>query len=168
VGSCYSCLKTFRNQFYHARLNRHDALVLMDELNHEPEGYRAIEPVFEEEPDGEGTPSNTREAQLQRLLIEHHFPAGNCRERVTTSTGLSTEPDWLHEQSKVAVYLDGMSRHLHGDPRTAQRDQLIRQALELDGYKVIVVQSRDLDDPEAVRQHLRSIAQALGREDMIG
>src|SRR5271166_4233903 len=27
--ACYSCLKTFRNQFYHALLNRHDAQPLM-------------------------------------------------------------------------------------------------------------------------------------------
>ena len=83
------------------------------------------------------------------------------------SAGLSTEPDWLHEPTKVAVYLDGMSRGLHGDPKTAQRDQLIRGMLELDGYKVIVVQSRDLNDPQAVRQHLRNIAEAMGREELV-
>ena len=65
----------------------------------------------------------------------------------------------------MAVYLDGMSRGLHGDPKPA-RDQLIREMLELDGYTVIVVQSRDLNDPQAVRQHLRNIAQAIGRADL--
>ncbi len=59
-----------------------------------------------------------------------------------------------------------MSRGLHGDPKTAQMDQLIRGMLELLGYKVIVVQSRDLDDPQAVRQHLKNIALALGRSDL--
>src|SRR5262245_30559488 len=67
---------------------------------------------------------------------------------------------------QVAVYLDGMSRGLHGDPKTAQRDQLIRGMLELDGYTVVVVQSRDLDDPQAVRLHLKDIAQAMGRNDL--
>ncbi len=66
----------------------------------------------------------------------------------------------------MAVYLDGMSRGLHGDPNTARRDQLIRGMLELDGYTVIVVQSRDLDDPQAVRQHLKNLAQAIGRMDL--
>ena len=33
--------------------------------------------------------------------------------------------------------------------------------------KVIVVQSRDLNDPQAVRLHLRNIAQAMGRGDLI-
>jgi len=79
----------------------------------------------------------------------------------------ATTPDWLHEPSKVAVYVDGMSRGLHGDPNTAKKDHIIRQAIEVDGYKVVVVQSRDLNDPEPVRQHLRNIAQARGRSDLI-
>jgi ATP-dependent helicase YprA (DUF1998 family) len=164
--ACYACLKTFRNQFHHARLNRHEALALMGKLDLDPQAYRDITPVFEEQGQGAGTPSNPPEARLQRLLLDHHFPPGECRKRVTTTAGLSTEPDWLFEPAKVAVYLDGMSRGLHGDPNTARRDQLIRQMLELDGYRVIVVQSRDLADPEAVRQHLRNIADAIGRADL--
>jgi hypothetical protein len=38
--------------------------------------------------------------------------------------------------------------------------------LELDGYKVLVVQSRDLNDPQAVRMHLRNIAKAIRRSDL--
>jgi hypothetical protein len=50
-------------------------------------------------------------------------------------TGLiEREPDWVHEPTKVAIYLDGMSRGLHGDPNIARKDQIIRQAVELDGY----------------------------------
>lgn len=165
--ACYACLKTFRNQFYHGMLNRHVALELMDKLNFAPEGYRDIVPVYEEEKPGEGHPSNPPEAELVRLLRDHHFPEGQCRKRIKTSLGITTSPDWVHEASKVAVYLDGMSRGLHGDPNVAKKDHILRQAIELDGYKVIVVQSRDLNDPEAVRQHLRNIAQAIGRGDLI-
>ena len=160
--ACYACLKTYRNQFHHERLNRHDALGYVAELDHAPGAYREIAPVLEEAKAQDGTPSNTPEARLNRLLTLHHFPEGKLRTPVQTSVpGMTTTPDWLHETGKVAVYLDGMSRGLHGDPRTAQRDQLLRQLLELDSYKVIVVQSRDLDDPEAMRQHLRNIAEAL-------
>jgi len=59
-----------------------------------------------------------------------------------------------------------MRRGLHGDPKIAQRDLIIRQALEHDDYTVIVIQSRDLDDPQAVRMHLRNIAQAIGQPDL--
>ena len=44
---------------------------------------------------------------------------------------------------------------------------MIRMALEEDDYKVIVVQKRDLDDPQAVRLHLRNIALAIGRDDLV-
>ncbi len=101
-----------------------------------------------------------------RLLHDHHFPSGECRKRITTSLGIATVPDWVHEPTKVAVYLDGMSRGLHGDPNVARKDQIIRQAVELDGYTVIVVQRRDLDDPQAVRLHLRNIAQAMGETNL--
>ena len=63
------------------------------------------------------------------LLKEHHFPEGECRKQITTSIGLSTTPDWLHEPTKVAVYLDGMSRGLHGDPKIAKKDHIIRDAM---------------------------------------
>jgi hypothetical protein len=164
--ACYACLKTFRNQFYHDLLNRHQATELVQRLDLTPEAYRDIVPVFEEEKPGSGTPSNSPEARLLRLLQDYNFPAGVCRKRILTTAGLPSEPDWLHEEAKVAVYLDGMSRGLHGDPKTARRDQLIRGMLELDGYAVIVVQSRDLDDPQAVRLHLKNIAQAMGRNDL--
>jgi hypothetical protein len=147
-------------------MNRRSAMELVEKLNQPPETYREIVPVLEEERPGEGTPSNNPEARPLRLLQDHQFPAGACRKRVVTTAGLATEPDWLHEETQVAVYLDGMSRGLHGDPRTAQRDQLIRRMLELDGYTVIVVQRRDLDDPQAVRLHIRNIARAMGRHDL--
>ncbi len=164
--SCYSCLKTFRNQFHHEMLNRHKALEIMDRLNFLPDSYRDITPLFEEQQQDSGTPSNNPEARLQSLLHDHHFPTGECRKRIVTTIGMPTEPDWVYEPKKVAVYLDGMSRGLHGDPKIAQRDQIIRQALEHDDYTVIVIQSRDLDDPQAVRMHLRNIAQAIGQPDL--
>jgi len=166
--ACYACLLSFRNQFNHSRLNRHQALELMVGLQHTPDAYRDIEPLFEETAaSGDGTsPTNNPEARLVRLLRDHHFPEGECQVDIKTPAGLTTRPDWLHESTKVAVYLDGMSRNLHGDSKTAQRDQLIRQMLEIDGYKVIVVQSRDLNDPQAVRLHLRNIANAISRNDL--
>src|SRR5437763_11892699 len=103
----------------------------MADLDHPPAAYRDITPVFEEERAGEGTPSNPPEARLVQLLQEHPFPEGECRKSITTTAGMRTSPDWLHEATKVAVYLDGMSRVLHGDPKRARRDQLIRGMIEL-------------------------------------
>jgi hypothetical protein len=60
-----------------------------------------------------------------------------------------------------------MSRGLHGDPKTAMRDQIIRFALELDDYTVVVIQRRDLDDPVALRHHLKNIAIGISQPDLI-
>jgi hypothetical protein len=83
-----------------------------------------------------------------------------------------TTPDWLYVDPtdpsvKVAIYLDGMSRGLHGGKDNQQMDQLLRQMLELSGYTVIIIQTKDLSDPEALRLHLRNLAQALHREDLV-
>jgi ATP-dependent helicase YprA (DUF1998 family) len=167
-AACYSCLLSFRNQFNHSRLNRHKALELIAQLHFTPEEYRQIEELDEETSGAASrtSPTNNPEARLLRLLRDHHFPEGQCQVEIRTTAGMATRPDWLHESTKVAIYLDGMSRHLHGDEKTAQRDQLIRQMLELDGYKVIVVQSRDLNDPQSVRLHLRNVAKAVSRHDL--
>src|SRR5262249_21851831 len=119
--ACYACLKTFRNQFYHPMLDPHKSHELMDDLDHEPQHYRDIVPLFEEEQPGGGTPSNKPEARLQALLHEHHFPAGECRKKVSISGGLSTEPDWLHVPTKVAGYLGRMSPAGDGGPQTGPR-----------------------------------------------
>jgi ATP-dependent helicase YprA (DUF1998 family) len=165
--ACYCCLKTFRNQFHHSLLNRRQGLELIDALATAPERCQEIVPHFEEAQTGGGSPSNRPEAHLESLLSKHHFPAGHCRKRVTTSIGVATEPDWLYEPAKVAVYLDGMSRHLHGDPKTAQRDKIIREAMEMDGFTVIVLQAHDLHDPAIMIQHLKNIARAIGMADLV-
>lgn len=102
-AACYCCLKTFRNQFHHILLNRHQGLALIAALASAPERCQEIVPIFDEARTGGGMPSNRPEAQLENLLAKHHFPAGHCRKRVTTSIGVATEPDWLYEPAKVAV-----------------------------------------------------------------
>ena len=166
-AACYCCLKTFRNQFHHSLLNRRQGLELIDALAARPERSHEIVPQFAEAQTGGGSPSNPPEAQLEGLLTKHHFPKGHCRKHIKTSLGIDTAPDWLYEPAKVAVYLDGMSKHLHGDPKTAQRDKIIRDSLEIDGYTVIVVRFHDLHDPIIMTEHLKNIAKAIGRPELL-
>ena len=80
--ACYACLKTFRNQFHHDRLDRHEALELMEELDHDAARRTGTSsPVFEEEQAGERARRRTSPRPgSQRLLHDHHFPAGECRQ----------------------------------------------------------------------------------------
>lgn len=166
--ACYSCLLTYRNQVYHEYLDRTVANALLEELRNQPEPYRTIDAIFEESGAGTGTPSNRPEAELAQILREHHIPAGKLRETVRLADGMISIPDWLYvdpnnSDIKVAVYLDGMSRSLHGDPQQQIKDQALRGLMEAFGYKVIVVQSRDLTDPEIMRQHILTISKAIDR-----
>ena len=55
--ACYACLKTFRNQFHHDLLNRHQAAGTgRRSSTTTPEAYRDIVPVFEEEKPGDRHP----------------------------------------------------------------------------------------------------------------
>ena len=166
--ACYACLKTFRNQYYHSLLDRHHAIDLLTKLDHHPVIDGAIPELSGQEHDTAGSPSNTAESRLLQMIIDYKLPKGECRRPVKTSLGFDTVPDWVYEDKtnsdvKVAVYLDGMSRNLHGDPKRAEKDNLIRKAIELDGYQVIVVQSKDLSDPRVMSMHLDKIAKAIGK-----
>ncbi len=73
--ACYSCLKTFRNQFHHAMLEppqgpRTDGC----DWTTTRQAYRDIVPLFEEENPGDGTPSNKPEARLPEPAARTSFP----------------------------------------------------------------------------------------------
>ena len=101
--ACYACLKTFRNQFHHDRLNRHEALELMAELDHRPAGVpRHHAGLRGGEAGRAARPRTQPEARLQRLLHDHHFPAGECRKTShddrrgwpPSRTGCTRRPRW--------------------------------------------------------------------------
>ncbi len=170
--ACYTCLMTYTNQFHHPLLDRNKAGECLAQYDFPLTVEHSIAPVLKESGSTEGTPSNNPEARLVEILKSYHFPPGKCRYRIKTSLGVQTEPDWVYEDAqpsgpKVAVYLDGMSRDLHGNPETAKRDDAIRKCVELDGYRVVVIQSRDLDDEQAMLLHMHNIADALNRPDLL-
>ena len=66
----------------------------------------------------------------------------------------------------VCLYLDGLSRDLHGDPERARNDQVIRSWLRNNGYEVIEIAVSDLDDPAAMTRHFKRLANLLRRDDV--
>jgi hypothetical protein len=118
----------------------------------------------------DGQASNKGEERLHRILLEHGFPA--FEQQVSVPIGMpfeQTVPDLIYRddtaQIYVAIYLDGLSKAVHGDARRRQQDRFIRQQLEGKGWQVIEIAGSDLDDPEALRLHLRRIAFALRRQE---
>ena len=68
----------------------------------------------------------------------------------------------------MCIYLDGLSRHLHGNPATAGKDREIRGWLRNHGYEVIEIAANQLTDEDAMVRHFRRLAGYLGKQDLRG
>ena len=95
-------------------------LELLVELDQSPEAIETSCRCSRRSAPAGGRPRTRPRPGSLRFLLDHQFPAGAAASG-SRLAGLPTEPDWLHEASKVAVYLDGMSRGLHGDPKSPAR-----------------------------------------------
>ena len=179
ASSCIDCLRTFRNAYYHRYLDRTAARGRLDERG------RLLAPGHETPPcqpatataapRTEAMPVNDAERKLRHLLLATGFAEGICGEQIrlgrafgaatTTSDVIYRTED--HEPDEgVCIYLDGLSRHLHGNPETAERDRDIRAWLRSRGCEVVEVPAHDLDDEEAMVRHFRRLAGYLGMREL--
>ncbi len=74
--------------------------------------------------------------------------------------------DHHDDDEGVCVYLDGLSRHIHGNAETAEQDRLIRSWLRNNGYEVIEIAVSNLNDEGAMVRHFRKLASYLGGNDL--
>ncbi len=164
--SCYVCMRSFYNMHYHDHLDRKRAIDLLLEYDHSPQKQHDILPKNREErPSGQST--NLGESRLRQILLDHGFPPFDAQEMISIphSKYKTTTPDLLRVDqvtgAKVAIYLDGLSKGIHGNQERQQIDSIIRTILRNQGYHVEEISTTTLDDPELLRFHLKSIANAL-------
>ncbi len=163
--ACVDCLQHFRNAFYHRRLNRHTAHTSFKEWGSVIRFTHAIPAVL---PDSTQPPQpgNAPEQQLIALLNAAGLTTFTTEQPIPLSGAITTRPDvYFHNPNDqyegVCVYLDGMSKHLHGNPRTAAQDRQIRDELRNTDYEVIEIYYQELFDKTAMREHIRRIAKAV-------
>jgi Lhr-like helicase len=170
--SCIDCFQNYRNAFYHPHLNRHVMTERLKEYGallvhtHDiPQKLPTTKPVGDEQP------VNVAERKLRGMLLKAGFQEGAWQKQVHLPPPLmSTTPDVTFSdpddpERKIFIYLDGLSKHLHGNPETAQRDNTIRAELRNQGHEVISITAHDLDDPQAMVRHFKRLArQLLGRD----
>ena len=176
ASSCIDCLQTFRNAYYHRYLDRATASERLSQwgasltLEHD---IPALQP--EQQATDDAVPVNDAETRLRHLLLRAGFGEGIRNEQIRLDRALgTTTPDVIyrgedHEPDEgVCIYLDGLSRHIHGNPATAERDRSIRDWLRNHGYDVIEIPANELDDVEAMVRHFRRLAGYLGMRDLRG
>lgn len=172
-SSCIDCLQTFRNAYYHRYLDRATAHDRLDQWGARLTFEHDI-PVLHptEKPPENAMPVNDAETRLRHLLLAAGFGEGIRNEQVRLDRALgTTTPDVIyrgedHEtDERVCIYLDGLSRHVHGNPETAEKDRVIRDWLRNHDYEVIEIPANELDDADAMTRHFRRLATYLGMRE---
>ena len=169
--SCYRCMRTYRNVFYHDLLDRKRAASILNEFSSTPELEHEIPPLEEEQRAGAGSPTNLGEAELGVMLERAGFPAFEHQHPIAIGPPYgTTTPDLYHSDVvtgiNLAIYLDGLSKGIHGNAERTKIDRVIREQLECDGIDVVEIAAADLIDPEAMKRHLKRIAVKLRRPDL--
>ena len=124
-------------------------------------------------PAGDKSPVNAAERRLRTMLLAAGFPeATSWQEQIQLGAGLgTTTPDAIYRPDDadlrpVAIYLDGLSSRLHGNPQTAERDRVIRARLREINWEVMTVTAHELHDYAAMAKHFKTLALYLDLRDL--
>ncbi|MFZ1376196.1 MAG: DEAD/DEAH box helicase [Geothrix sp.] len=160
--ACYECLKNHSNAFHQPYLDRvkaQDLLAAWRGLTKQ----NTIEPATGDMPT-KGQPHHSKEQVFLLALQEAGLVGDDGPElnaNLDLGDGIVTSPDALYRTKKVAVYLDGMSAGLHGDPKMRERDAMINRILKMEGYHVHRIPWSALSDPTGKKQHMEAIGHSL-------
>lgn len=171
--ACVDCLMTFRNAFYHRHLNRRAGAEMLARLGGTLSAPRAIPATLPRTESETGKPQTPIEDHFRHMLEQAGFPPPICQRRIALGRPFGdTVPDFFYEgpdayMPGIALYLDGMSRDLHGDPETRSRDQALRDELRNTGYEVFSISSGELHDRTKMTSYLQQLARRLERKDLI-
>lgn len=167
--SCIDCLQNFRNAFYHRYLDRNVAAARLSELGSTLILSHELPAKLPNIADASGEmPVNAAEARLLELIQRAGFPTPAAQVPIDLGRPLgATVPDFYYDEQQqdqfkgVCIYLDGMSRHIHGNRETQQRDRVIREALQSQEYEVIPIPYGDLHDRAAMSGHFFRLGKIL-------
>ena len=170
-NSCIDCLQTFRNGFYHKHLDRKLAVEKLNTWGDRLTFAHEIPAKQPSQEPREGThPVNEAERRLRHLLLAAGFEEGIRGEQLHLDRAIgTTTPDVIYRSldhaanDGVCIYLDGLSRHLHGNAATSDRDRQIRDWLRNNGFEVIEIAASDLYDEGAMIRHFRRLAGYLSK-----
>ena len=171
-ASCVDCLQYFRNAYYHRHLDRRRVVECFDEWGASLTETHDIPPHSPApEPEEGAVPVNEAETRLRHLLRAAGFTEGVRGEQIRLGLPLgTTTPDVIYRTAEpdegVCIYLDGLSRHLHGNPETAEKDAQIRSLLRSEGWEVLEITAHQLHDRAAMERHFRRLANYLSKPEL--
>jgi uncharacterized protein DUF1998 len=145
--ACYRCLLHFRNQQHHGVLDRHVALDARSELDGQFEKLHDLAPNFVQEKDHAGATESPKEDKFLALLKESKFPfPPEAQYRLDLGGGSVTVADFAWPEQRLLVYVDGLSKRIHGNPEQQRKDRILRAKAEAKGWKVRMISGEGLGD----------------------
>lgn len=166
-ASCYDCMRTYNNVFVHKLLDRNKAVELLLEWLMQPQFEKELPPEVSLDGEKESKGTNSGQVSLFNILKKEGFP--DFEEQKVIKIGAPydrTIPDLYYndedDEIKVAIYLDGLFKTIHGNEKQIRIDNMIRNQLEDMDIDVVSIAASDLSDPEALNRGLRKI----GRKDL--
>ena len=167
-SACYSCLKHYRNQQHHPLLDRRQAVAILSDLSGEIQDRHEIPAQTGVAAPSDIQPESPAENRFLEVLAERKFPPPDQAQfSVDLGDGTMTVTDFAWPAEKVAVYIDGVSVGIHGNPTQQMKDVIIRAKLQALGWRVVAITANALNDETALAGHLAALAVYLGRTDLI-
>ena len=163
--ACYSCMKHFRNQQDHSVLDRHMALNMLGSLIKPLNLQHDIPPVAAAvKAEIEKTDSDA-EITFAEVCKAHSFPVPPTSQyKVSFDDGSYTVADWAYPDAKLLIFIDGMGKHLHGDPKKAQNDKLLRAKARMQGHEVVEITAEALKDESSMTVYFGVIQMHLEKK----
>jgi hypothetical protein len=162
---CVDCLASFRNAYYHRHLNRHVALAKIMEWGIAFTATNPIPPKMPTTaPEPSAMPVNVAEDRLRNMLQRASFPSPVWQFPIDLGHPLGgTIPDAYYDDgdSQICIYVDGLSKHIHGNPQTRDKDRKIREKLRADGCEVVEIAASELYDHGKMAKHFFKIGTLL-------
>ncbi|MEQ8192038.1 MAG: helicase-related protein [Candidatus Eremiobacterota bacterium] len=165
IKACYRCMKRFRNQSYHQLLDREKAVNLMSELIVDFEKQHDIPPVYTEKTIVIDSADSPAEVDFIKILQKKNFPVpGESQYKVELGGGSFTVADFAYPDEKILIFIDGLSKKIHGNPEQRRKDTLLRAKAELKGFHVVEISKQGLEDEEILSLILDKISIYLNKE----
>ena len=149
--------------FHHPELDRHRAIEVLQEWEHDLEHQNDIapkRPMMGATPPGGITHG---ERDLGQMLIDWDFIGFESNKEIwVEQLSAPSKPDFVYKDEtvgiKIAIFLDG---GIHNKASIQQKDRIVTLALETSGWKVIRIRNEELEDPQLQELYRLSIAKAL-------
>lgn len=169
--SCYGCMRTYRNVYIHDVLDRYLAIDILENWSGHLKFDMQIPANMELNNSEETKATNNGERALFDILKKEGFPTFTEQKEIIIGPPYNrTIPDLYYENIdddvRVALYLDGLSKDIHGDEECFRKDRMIRNQLEEMDIEVVEISTSDLNDPVSLKRVLKRIAKRIQNSEL--